>query len=586
MNPIAHSKKWLFFALITLSLVISACSAAPTHEWLEAPDWGRARLMGTTISGYPMRPAIDNEGNVYFAFSHIEANVPIISVSGFDEKLDFRWNSEIALERLNRANRPTIVLSNKGLEVFWIFNGSLFSVIYSTDGEQLSEAQRISGSRAVSHYDVSVTPQGDRIAWFSGDRTDPGLFYIDPPGNIVNVDKHGYRPQIVMSADSGMHVTWLRNEAGSILYEFFYAQYPESQYVQDQERHVYTLTLVSSTGLNGPELALDDHNVYFLWSQISRSGNSAGSVSSKYVTMPHDGETTGSPIDLSFPYGYNLNYSPFDDFFQVGARALPENLNTRTRPTVIESFANSYQASELVVSVRSNIPYLRNKTAHQIGLAFFNEGQITSFQLLSFTPGNSELSTIQADSGGYLHSSWLEQNQGNDFRVYYSSTRPEAKAALNELGQEDAIRLGGNTLFGLLSGLALIPVTLLWGLGPVLVFFFLGFLRNENEPITAPGTLTTLLAAVSVFTFIKLFTLPSLTTHVPFSGWIPILPAALGEILRVVLPIGIGLFALFMAWRGTYGRKNNSPLFFIFYFILWDGIPTIAIYGGLFFGSI
>ncbi len=586
LYPFTHSKKWLFFALIVFSILLSSCGSYASHEWLDAPDWGRSRLIGLTESGYPINPSTDNNGNLYFAFAHIEENVPIVVVNAFDQHLDLRWEKEFPLERLNRANRPSIALSNKGLEVFWILNGSLFSANLSTDGEILREPHRISGSRAVSHYVVGVTEAGERIAWFSGDRADPGLFFIDPLGNITSADTKGYKPQIVMGRDDGMHVGWLRNERGSINYEFLYAFYPNSEFVTSQEEIVLNLVLSLTAGLNGPELGIDYQNVYFFWAEQSRTGMTAGLAESYYATMPLGGEEMSPPIPLPFLFGYNLNYSEYEDFFLAGDRALPELQDVGAIPVIINTSANPKQRPEVALSVKANIPYLRNKLNTQVGLSFFSAGEITSFQLLSFSPGISEFSTIQSDDEGYLHSTWLEQNQTDDYRVYYSSTRPEAVAVLDDLDQEDAIRLAGTTLFGLVSGLVLIPFPLLWGLGPVLIFFILGFSRKENEAITAPGTLITLILAWIAYTFVKLFTMPNIGVYVPFSAWIPIIPSAWNDILRIGVPILTTLFAIFMAWRGTYARSNRSPLFFIFHFIIWDGLLTVALYGLLVYGAI
>jgi hypothetical protein len=42
---------------------------------------------------------------------------------------------------------------------------------------------------------------------------------------------------------------------------------------------------------------------------------------------------------------------------------------------------------------------------------------------------------------------------------------------------------------------------------------------------------------------------------------------------------------LIVAYWRTYARANRTPLFFLAFFIVVDGLLTIAIYGSIFFGA-
>ncbi|HEX9597051.1 MAG TPA: hypothetical protein VF982_09260, partial [Anaerolineales bacterium] len=108
MKSSATKRRWALLALGVLTLLtLSACStASATHVWLEAPGWSRARLLGDTESGYPVLPALDEDGNRYFALAHLEANVPIIEVFALNDEMEPLWQTEFALERLERANKP------------------------------------------------------------------------------------------------------------------------------------------------------------------------------------------------------------------------------------------------------------------------------------------------------------------------------------------------------------------------------------------------------------------------------------------------------------------------------------------------
>ncbi len=308
MNIFAHSKRWLFFALVLVSLTLTSCTSYASHEWLEAPDWSRAVQIGVSESAYPVVPAIDEQGNSYFAIARIESNVPQIVVSSYNESLDLRWQQILDLERLNRANSPGLIVRDKGVEIFWILNDDLYSALYSLDGDQIGEVQRISGSRAVSYYNVSVDREGRRVLWFSGDRSEPGLYYVDPNGNIAAVDFEGYKPQIAIGMDNTMYAAWIQTEVTRVANHVFVAAYPNAEYQDDQEENVYTIGLSVTAGLNGPEIALDQNNLYIFWSEQSRTGISAGNIDSFYVTRSLESLETSREQDLGFPYAYHLIY--------------------------------------------------------------------------------------------------------------------------------------------------------------------------------------------------------------------------------------------------------------------------------------
>lgn len=586
MKLFATSTKWLFFAVILLgSLLLSACTAAPQHEWTEAPGWSRARLVGETHSAHPVQPALDGEGNSYFATSHIEANVPIVRVTALDASVESVWQVDIELERLRRANKPSILLTNRGLEVFWLFEEGLFSAILSTDGEIITEPRRVSGNRIALDYVALLNKEGESIVWFGGDRSDTGVYAVDGAGNISSADPDGYRPQIVIDGKGQLHATWLQSRPGGVDYHLYYAMYPDSHFIEDQAQRVYTATISVTSGFFGPEIGVDEANVYLFWSEISRTGLSAGQVDSLYITFPYGGAEISEELDLPFPNGYNLNYGSAEGVLNAGERAHAAEQSAWPVPDLTDIYASTMQSDELVIVADSRLPFLRNKLATQVGLVFLDDGKVDSYQLLSFTPALSELPSVQSDAAGDLHATWLEKKQTGEYRLYYSTTAAAQRSVLDELDSDDAAQLAGESVFGLLSGAVLIPLPILWALGPMVVTFLAGALRKENEAITAPGTLITILVGGTVYWFAKLFTLPGMFDYIPFSAWIPILPESWYEILRIGVPMLTAIVALFFAYRLTYGKGNRAPLFFMLFFALIDGVISIAIYGVLFYNA-
>jgi hypothetical protein len=73
--------------------------------------------------------------------------------------------------------------------------------------------------------------------------------------------------------------------------------------------------------------------------------------------------------------------------------------------------------------------------------------------------------------------------------------------------------------------------------------------------------------------------------YVPFSAWIPNIPAVLGEILRIGVPFLTLLLSGFIAWHFTYRRGNDSSLYFLLIYIGVDALITTSIYAVLIYGT-
>jgi hypothetical protein len=146
--------------------------------------------------------------------------------------------------------------------------------------------------------------------------------------------------------------------------------------------------------------------------------------------------------------------------------------------------------------------------------------------------------------------------------------------------------MAAESLFGMASGVILFWFPLIWLLGSLIVLFLTSPLRREDEPLLRPGTLISLLLAIGVFWVAKLFIFPGMFDYVPFSAWVPVIPAAWRDPLRLATPVLITLTSLTTGLWFTYKRDQRSPLFFISIYGLIDGFLTLALYGVIFWGDI
>ena len=168
--------------------------------------------------------------------------------------------------------------------------------------------------------------------------------------------------------------------------------------------------------------------------------------------------------------------------------------------------------------------------------------------------------------------------------MYLASTRPSLVSAYSSLTSQDVQQMALQTVFGMLSGVILMPMVLIWLIAPLLVVAVTSFLRSGDESLAKPTTFIPLALGIAGYWIAKRAILPQVFEYVPFSAWIPVIPQALEPVLRYGLPVAGSLLALWAAYHFTYRRDRNAPLFFVLIFGAVDGLVTMALYGGLILG--
>lgn len=581
----AHRSRRLFFALFVFCfLALAGCSAASEHIWLEAPGWSRARLVGETQAEFPAPPALDAERNAYFALVTGEQGAYGLSVAKLDVAANPAWQVELDVNAEELIEHPMVLVRGERLVVLWVESDVLYQLELGADGSDLGSPQALSNGYLASSYEAAIAPNGEMLVVYSGLRSHPGLYLMDAAGTQL-LDEAGYAPQMQFDSEGGLHLAWLHSDAASVDRQMYYAYAAGGEFVPGSQQLVYAARVPVTVSLSGFGMGLDDRQVYIYWSELTRTGLSAGGVDARYISFPYVPAGDIRELALRTPNGYRLVYAPYAGSLQAGDRALFEDQEVYPTSALTDLAASSGSAGELAIAFRARLPYLRNKDAQQVGLIFLEEGGQTSSQLLSFTSTVSERPAVVRDEEGNLYFSWLEGGAYPPFKVYYASTAPGLVSSLAELNQQDYGRLAGETLFGLLSGALLIPFILGFAVVPVLFLLFTGRFRREGEWITARGTGITMLLSVALYWVSKLAILPDIATYVPFSAWIPGIAGGLATAMQIGVPLLGTLIGLFAAYRFTYAREKLQPLFFLLIYIIVDGFITMAVYGVIFYAA-
>jgi hypothetical protein len=587
--PRKSSARLLFIgtAIALLAVTLAGCAPAD-HLWLNAPEWSRATLVGSTVAAYPDPPMMDEAGNPYFVLAHQRgSDRQQLEIVSLDPTGLERWRQPLPFS-MSRAVQPRLIVDRAGLVVLWIDDESLYAADFNPSSREPGAARQLSGDVMVSSFDVVRTSDGQSHVWFAGPRRLPGLYRASLDGAApVQLDPEGILPDLEVGADGELHAFWSHYPSGFGDVQFFYGQGEPDGVTPDYAHMVVSPRVGPTSVLQGPNGAVSGSTGYVFWSVIERTGLSAGAGSTRYVSFPLASPRLQAPGEyLRVPGAYHLPYQALGSTgFRTGER-VPLPAPSLSGTNYIADAWSLGTSDEAAVAVSTNAEYLRNKRELQVAVAYLRDGVAESYQLLSFTPAGSARPALVSDRDGRLYVTWLEKGEGAGFHVYFAGTSPTMVDAMQSLTGGDVIRVLADAAFGMLTGMLLAPLAALISVvAPLILLAITSFLRKDTDRILSPGTAISLLISLIAFWYAKIAMLPSIGDYVPFSAWVPFLPAWSTGLLRYGVPALTAVVGVLVAWALTYRRDRRSPVYFMLVYAAIDGLITGAMYGVQFYGA-
>jgi hypothetical protein len=399
-------------------------------------------------------------------------------------------------------------------------------------------------------------------------------------GEPILIDELGIRPTIVFDANGTLHALWTHYPMGQPKVTILYSDHAIATPDEQEIHTVATPKAALGSLFIGPTMGIAANTAYVFWSIEIRTGVAAGAVDARYVTFPlSHPQLASTPTQLFVPADYHLTYETWlQDGFRAGRRS---RLNPPRTGKVTQIYPHSSHLSELVTIQRTLAQFMMRGNAYQVGTLFFNNQQPESYQLLSFTGGDSRYPYITSDDGNWLYAAWLERGKTDGFRIMYASTNPTIKQTYDQLSLEDYKTLAAQTLFGLLSSALLFPFILMWMIAPIVLYLITFPLRKNSENDLSAGVILSLGISIAGYWMTKIGFLGGLKHYVPFSAWLPIIPEWMAGPLQFAVPAAILAISLAMSWRFTYKRQNPSSILFLVLYLAVDGLLSAAIYGPL-----
>jgi hypothetical protein len=575
--------------LLALILLLCACSGPAERIWLKAPGWSRARVVANIQVVDPVSMAVDDEGVIYLFLIDGEVDAASLRVIALDREADIIWDRVYQVE-LKHPDQTRILWTGQAIQLFWLSDQALYTVqVESRTGDMLGQPTLLSGRVKVGSYDVDTRADSQPTVWYAGNQDAPGLYAL-PPGELAGgaalVDAFGTQPDVQYDETGTLQTLWSRYPPGIDHPQFFYAAYPGGAYGAGRETMIMDLQ-VGTSRVEGPWLGLDGQYVYLLWTVTPRLGPRAGMAATYYTHFIPGQPAAPAPAgQLFIPYAYRLEYqAPPGKGLETGPRVALGPGSYEATSYISETSINPALAPEVAIAFHTQLPYLRRQEQGQVSALFFRDGAPAGYQLLSFTPASSGYPAIYSDQRGQLYLTWLESGAETGYMVYFASTAPDLVEALSGLTRDDALRLGAEVAFGLLSGVLLVPLALIWVIAPMIVLGLTSVLRRRDEALTSPGVLISLVLAVGLYWVSKFAFMPGMSDYVPFSAWLPTIPSVLQLPLQAGVPVLTAGFALWTAWRYTYAQDRPGAFFFFAIYALVDAVLTMAVYGTLFYGA-
>ncbi|MGA9531482.1 MAG: hypothetical protein WBR18_02090 [Anaerolineales bacterium] len=571
---------------LLLTMWLAACTGGgPARVWLKSPGWSRGVAVGQTELASPAAMAFDSAGHLFvFLVGQSPGKSSLVRLDPMDGAI----GEPIGLDDLDakRVVSPRMVAVGSDLWLFWIDGDRLQMVAVNPDNEAVGPSSTVSGSRPVADFSLAQVGRAEPTVWFSGGVDAPGVYQASLNGaEPKRITAEGVRPWIVLDQNGDLHATWIVLPESQGLAPIHYASYPQGGLENGQEWILAEPSLTPTDGLQGPLLGLTQDRAMVFYVITLRTGLEAGKIKPFYFSYPLDDPSqVTAPTTFEVPGAADLKYdlAPSDGL-KVGERASPQ-ITGPPGQHVSQISIPSRVLPEMAVALRARIEFRMNQEQTQVGLIFLDGSGPVGYQQLTFTPAGSSQPSLLVDSEDYGYLTWLEPAEGSGYTTFLSSTRPSLVEAFRGVTGQDVSQMVSESVFGMLSGIVLVPLALVWMIAPLLVIVVSSFWRSGDDRLSSASTWIPLALAIAVYWLAKRAFLPQVFSYVPFSAWVPIIGPAVGAVLRIGLPILGTALALWVAYSYTYRRDRTSPTFFVLIFSAVDAMITMALYGGLFLG--
>jgi len=571
----------LLLSLLLGLLTTAGCMAEPSKTPPVRSGWSRGLLLGQAALSEPTAFLL-KDGRIYVAWSEKREGVSKAHLVILDARAHVVKDFYLELG-VRFPHRMRLMSLDDGLALFLLArqedarNDVLFCARLDGDGNLQAPVTPISPLGAdVENYTVVGVESGWLILWEALEGDEHVLYYAftDEAARLLAgphiLTEWGQRPAAFLDREGVLYVAWMQVEPEGRM-RIFYASFPEGTELRPGEEELIAKYVMGLGGVAGRlSIGVDASTIYLFWDVEYRGGPRRGTGETRVAVFPrgHPEETREFSLSLPdyVPESYPKGEMPFIP--------LPPGGSRRNSNYIISPMPAPIEADRLFlgVSVKSS---LRGKGYVQPEVVLMEGGDHRGFQVAAYTKGLSLFPQMLPDEQWYWHLVWIDMRAYGYYPVYYATTAPEARAELNRITPEDIARISLETLLGIASGIALIPLLIVASF-PALILVSGYHLFGGEGDLSERGPKVMLVISLLVYLAFKVILSSPFIATVPFSAWLPrkmIGPAAVA--LAVALTV-VDVFALALYWR-----RSVRPVLFMAWgiFVMCDALLTATFYG-------
>jgi hypothetical protein len=580
----------LFISILTLGL--GGCRGEENDRSKKpSEDWSRGILLGESNIKQPVALTVDADKRAHLVWHE--------NIDEVGEKLHYvqlNAQGQILVDKtlaidLPRPRRPQLLVDEENkLHLGWLSRSEgqqkLYHCVIDRSGTPSAPSLLSREGETVGSFQMYDAPNGDISVIWSGQPVDtrdqePNIFLtnLQEPDDPTLVATGGIGPTVLVD-NSKAHLVWLQEAAASVR-EVYYASLDGSQLTPTGGEKITRFEYAESATYHGPVLSADDQNLYVIWSIQNLGGGLRPTAAfAYYASFPKGKPTSVSPTTIKLPSqtkpDYTAHTSPYG--YSELAKLPPQVYSTDfiNAPSAVQKGGDEALAS-LTLIVES-----ASKSFMQLAMVALSDNDVLGYQIINNTSGASIRSTLTADDDANLHMAWIDVAGFQKYDVYYATTAPEAKEWLDRTTPTDIAQGSATLIWGILSGLGIAFLALMWNVLPVF-WMIVFYLISREEYLDRLASKINLVVAIALYIVSKAFFIPGLlSAGTPFFY---LVPAHMRSALMIAIPIFILVLAIVSVLFYVRRREESTMFKAYLFFAITDGLLTAALYAPRFFST-
>ncbi len=597
--------RWAAGILIAAAIILLTPrlfpSLTPQRTAKASADWSRGLYIGEGVNGNPVALWVNSAGDRVVAVStRWVGDQQLLHWTRLNRAGEVLGDHDVAVNLAAPRQAQLLGAPNGDLHLFFTaLHGEanereLFDVLLDETGNPRRAPAAISEA-GVDISGFSIVLRGDRVQafWAGVLGQEPNLYTraLDSSGKelgpAVLLAERAENPDARVDRTGTLHLVWVDQPPGSkSLRSLYYASIPPNADLSapPQRTRLAIPQGISSDNVWGPKIGLTTQHLYALWGIEHLSGLAAGQVEAYYVSAPLGTQGFSQAARFDAPDDANVDYAPYSGPLDIRELAPLQPGREYFNEATLNFVTPAEQLAELPVALSMNVLRGFNPVL-KISLLLFADGKTKGYAVVGQTDQGSQFPSLTADRQGNLYITWFDQGATGtrNATIYFASTTPEARSNLDRWTPQDLVLILINSVWGMSSGLGVLPLAMAWSIPGLIFATIFQILRVDADMRSLPEKIA-MGAAVVLYLACKLTLLPGTFVYVPFSAWVPMMPDLLATVLRIATPVLILIFALVVSYYLIVKTNQRQLLWMYLFFALADVGATVLLYGPSFLG--